>query len=57
MYTLEMAKRATVQLQKENLIPGNFYKMWFVCKSEISQIRCPLAHNLLKATNARKRAF
>uniref|UniRef100_A0A0L8FS48 HAT C-terminal dimerisation domain-containing protein n=1 Tax=Octopus bimaculoides TaxID=37653 RepID=A0A0L8FS48_OCTBM len=54
MHVLEPAKKAIVRLQEENLTPGDFYKVWFVCKSEISKIDCMLAYNIIEAMNARE---
>lgn len=53
--SLQPAKKATLQLQEENLTPGDFYKVWFKCKSETSKQQCLLASHIVDAMKKREK--
>jgi len=54
---LEPAKIATIKLQSEQLVIGDFIKIWFRCKNDTGRIDTPLAKAIVEAMESREKVL
>ena len=49
------AKTATLQLQEKNLTPGDFFRLWYQCKSKLDKVDSAFASSLSQAIRKREK--